>query len=292
MVWEAETGRELLRLPHTADVLSAQFSTDGQRIVTTSLDGAARLWDANTGQSLTEPLRHGGTLWHARFSGDGLHLATASDDKTARLWDTIMGMPLGDPLPHSREVFFTQFSPNGQWLLTASRDQKVRVWETPLASGPAPSWLGELGEALAGLRMKERKETETVSIAALLRIKRELAGNSGADPYGRFAHWFFADRSTRAISPNSPVTVPTCVRQRIEENTLDSLQEAVRLAPTNGTALARLAVQVLAQDPARNPRQAGEADFYSRRALDLQPDDDTVRTIRAEILQRLHPAVK
>ena len=35
----------------------------------------------------------------------------------------------------------------------------------------------------------------------------------------------------------------------------------------------------------QNPRRAGEADFLSRYALKLSPDDPTVKQIRAEFIQ-------
>ena len=73
----------------------------------------------------------------------------------------------------------------------------------------------------------------------------------------------------------------------MRENTLDSLQEAVRLAPTNGLAFARLAKQVLGQSEKDNPRRVGEADFFSRYAVKLAPQDAEVAKIRAEIAAQL-----
>ena len=69
--------------------------------------------------------------------------------------------------------------------------------------------------------------------------------------------------------------------RRIEENTLESLQEAVQLSPTNGLAFAQLARKVLEQ--VDNPRRVGEAVFYSRRAVELSPNDAEVLRIRDEI---------
>ena len=37
---------------------SAQFSPDGQRVVTASEDKTARLWDAATGKAIGEPMKH------------------------------------------------------------------------------------------------------------------------------------------------------------------------------------------------------------------------------------------
>ena len=77
--------------------------------------------------------------------------------------------------------------------------------------------------------------------------------------------------------------MPEYIRRRIQENTLESLQEASRLSPTNGLALARLARKVLEQDAKDNPRRVGEADFFSRRAVALSPNDAEVLRIRDEI---------
>ena len=46
---------------HEDSVASAAFSPDGKRIVTASADNTARLWDAETGKPIGEPLKgHGG----------------------------------------------------------------------------------------------------------------------------------------------------------------------------------------------------------------------------------------
>ena len=37
---------------------SAQFSPDGQRVVTASWDNTARVWDAATGKPMAEPMKH------------------------------------------------------------------------------------------------------------------------------------------------------------------------------------------------------------------------------------------
>jgi WD40 repeat protein len=71
---------------HTDGVQSAAFSPDGKRIVTTSRDNTVRLWDAESGKQIGEPLTgHTDGVRSAAFSPDGKRIVTASDDKTARL---------------------------------------------------------------------------------------------------------------------------------------------------------------------------------------------------------------
>jgi WD40 repeat protein len=63
----------------------AAFSKDGTRIVTASVDGIARLWDAD-GRMLAAFGGHGGSVAAAALSADGLSLVTAGDDGTARIY--------------------------------------------------------------------------------------------------------------------------------------------------------------------------------------------------------------
>lgn len=82
------TGKPLAEpLLHKWVVISAQFSPDSRRVVTASLDGTARVWDAQTGRPLTEWLRHEDWVAYAEFSPNGTRVLTASSDGTARIWE-------------------------------------------------------------------------------------------------------------------------------------------------------------------------------------------------------------
>jgi WD40 repeat protein len=95
---------------HSKIVTSAEFSPDGQQVVTSSYDGTARVWDAATGRQLTA-LSHPGAVYTATFSPDGHRVLTAADDRTARIWDVdvpAIEIQIGwakaaqfDPLPHA-----------------------------------------------------------------------------------------------------------------------------------------------------------------------------------------------
>jgi hypothetical protein len=192
-----------------------------------------------------------------------------------------------EPLYHDAEVLSAAFSPLGQQIVTASHDKTARVWEVPTVPVPVPEWLPSLTEGIAEKRFNDQGILEAVPMVELQTLKRRVTESSASDVWTRWAKWFFADPATRTISPFSDTTVREYVRRRIEEDTFASLQEAVRLSPTNGLAFARLAFRVLEQDDKENPRRVGEADFYSRYAVRLAPNDQEVLKIRAEIQEKV-----
>ncbi len=285
-VWEARTGLPLTEpLRHDDVVDYAQFSPDGLKVVTASSDRTARVWDARTGHALTEPLRHEASVRYAQFSPDGKRIVTASMDRTARVWDTGTGLPLTEPLNHNTEVLHVQFSPDGQRIVTASLGGIARLWDVPAVQLPIPDWMLELAETVAGVRINDREVSEAIPVTEVLRLKSAMVNRPATNTPSRWVRWFFADRTTRTISPNSFVTVSHYIGQCIQANTPQDLMEAVQISPTNGLASARLARIRLDESQAQNPRASSEADFFMRRALELSPDEPEVWVAQAEVLR-------
>jgi eukaryotic-like serine/threonine-protein kinase len=108
--------------------LRARFSPDGKQIVTVS-SRTVRIWDAQTGQSLTEPMKHDGADIHADFSPNGEQVVTFSGDFTARVWDARTGQPVTGPLKHDKAILSAEFSLDGKRIVTASEDNRARVWD-------------------------------------------------------------------------------------------------------------------------------------------------------------------
>lgn len=115
---------------YPGSVVTAIFSPDGQRVVTASEDGTARLWNAFDGGPIGEPMRHDAEVLWAEFSRDGQRVVTASVDGTARIWAADTGRLAAPPLRHEDIVHHATFSPDGQKVITASRDKTVRVWSS------------------------------------------------------------------------------------------------------------------------------------------------------------------
>ncbi|QDV47461.1 Serine/threonine-protein kinase PknB [Stieleria neptunia] len=107
-----------IRHPHGAELRAARLSPDGRRIVTTSYDATARLWDSRTSKQVLPALQHEGVVNWASFRPDGQTLATCSDDKTVRFWNINTGQPEGQPIVHDERVLRVHFNRDGRYLLT------------------------------------------------------------------------------------------------------------------------------------------------------------------------------
>jgi WD40 repeat protein len=108
---------------HTADINSVAFSPDGRFLVTASVDGTARVWDAATGASLGELRGHTGSVNSASFSPDGKFIVTAGTDATVRLWDAgrfAFVKMIGGTYP--KPVSSAEYSPDGRFIVAASAE--------------------------------------------------------------------------------------------------------------------------------------------------------------------------
>jgi WD40 repeat protein len=131
------------------------FSPDGQRVVTGSQDGTARVWDGNSGAAVTPPLRHKARVMSVGFSPDSRRVVTAARDSTARLWDAATGEPLSLPLKHEDWLISADFSGDGRRLLTVCENRTVRLWRLPQEDRPTAD-LVLLAELLSARRFDAR----------------------------------------------------------------------------------------------------------------------------------------
>lgn len=291
-VWNMASNTWRFRLlRHEEGIPCVRFSPDGKWIVTAGRDEVVQILSAVTGESRYDPLPHGETVLHAEFCGDGKRFLTLTASGILRVWDTESGLPLTEPLrdvpapvlgwtpPNSA----TLFSPDSQRVLAIASDFSARVVGIPIAPEPAPLWLAELTEAIAGQRLTAARQTEQITWEDYLELRNRLASLPGQDFYSRWGRWFFADRNARTISPWSEQTVSDYGKRRLEENTLDSLFEAVRLQPTNAVVLARLGAALSRQKPPGLLEFTGSSALLIRRALQLAPDNPEVQAIARTI---------
>jgi len=213
-LWESGTGQPVGQpLTHLGHVRAVKFSPDGRWVVTASLDKTARVWDARTGEPVTEPLKHPASLHDARFSPDSQRVVTVDLEPVSLIRDAATGHPLFEPLRHEAKVEAVLFLSHGSRLATVGGDRLLRLWDVPSLPMPAPDWLSDLAEAVAGKRFDAQGRSIPVNAGRLVELRRQLGASDATEFYAQWARWFFADRDTRAISPFSRITMPEHARR-------------------------------------------------------------------------------
>ncbi|MCB9883014.1 MAG: WD40 repeat domain-containing protein [Planctomycetes bacterium] len=115
---------------HEGDVRRISFSPDGHKLVSSSYDHTARIWDLRTGALLSTLRGHTWDVSDARFSPDGRRIATSSGDKTVRIWDASSGECLHVLEGHEDYLASVMYSPDGTLLLSFSQQEKTfRTWD-------------------------------------------------------------------------------------------------------------------------------------------------------------------
>jgi hypothetical protein len=115
---------------HNGPVLAVAVAPDGERVVTGSDDGSAKIWNAATGTEVLTLTGHSAGVTAVAISGDGTRIATGSYDQTTRLWDAATGKLLALLRGHTAPVYALGFSPDGARIVTAGADGTLRLWTT------------------------------------------------------------------------------------------------------------------------------------------------------------------
>jgi WD40 repeat protein len=160
-MWDVSTGAAFGKpMPH-AKIRRALFSPEGQLVLTAGRDGAARLWNASSGEQILPDLRHGYTgheaVSAAAFSPNGLRIVTGSADGRAAVWSrhsgTALCLPLGLVDLPSERIDHAEFSPTGDHVVTTSNwINNTGEWRgaahlcdastgTPIRSFPHQHWV-------------------------------------------------------------------------------------------------------------------------------------------------------
>lgn len=127
-IWNVADGSPSKILSHKQSVRYADYSPDGQLIVSTSDDGLVQVWDAKTGEKKGKAFSHSDWVYTAAFSADSKLLITASQDKTARVWNALTGEPKTESFKLTGPVRWAAISADGKQALTAS-ESAAQLWD-------------------------------------------------------------------------------------------------------------------------------------------------------------------
>ena len=127
----AERGPEVrvVSLGHTDSVRSVAWSPDGRRALSGSLDNTVRVWEVESGRTLSVLEGHTDRVWSVAWSPDGRRALSGSYDHTVRVWEVESGRTLGVLEGHSNSVFSVAWSPDGRRAYSASANGVMRIWD-------------------------------------------------------------------------------------------------------------------------------------------------------------------
>ena len=101
---------------HTDGITCTSYSPNGRQIISGSNDNTIRVWDAETGVVIGEPIKgHTDIVTSVAYSPNGRHIISGSDDRTIRIWDAENSAAVGKPLEgHTSGVQSVAYSPDGR----------------------------------------------------------------------------------------------------------------------------------------------------------------------------------
>jgi RNA polymerase sigma factor (sigma-70 family) len=132
--WDVATAREVRRLHHAQNVISALAITpDGKRLAA-GQGQIVDLWDIASGKMVQHKVTNKGIINQLLFTPDGKTLAVADGTPTMIVWDIANNKKLHELKGHQGDVACMTLSPDGKTLASGSwRDGHIRLWD--LASG-------------------------------------------------------------------------------------------------------------------------------------------------------------
>jgi WD40 repeat protein len=139
-LWDAASGEECVKLPHSGIVLTLAFTPDGTRLISGGdLDGNLLVWDMTTGQ-IQGRVASGQSVRSVAVSPDGSRIAAGSFDQKNGWAMTISDVATGREIGTGEGTPFA-FSADGKWLACRDANEKAIVlWDAqtfrPVASLP------------------------------------------------------------------------------------------------------------------------------------------------------------
>ncbi|XP_057824333.1 transcription initiation factor TFIID subunit 5 isoform X2 [Cryptomeria japonica] len=114
---------------HAGPVYAANFSPEGEYILSASADNTVRLWSSKLNANLVCYKGHNYAVWDVQFSPVGHYFVSASHDRTARVWSMDRIHPLRIMAGHLSDVDCVQWHANCNYIATGSSDKTVRLWD-------------------------------------------------------------------------------------------------------------------------------------------------------------------
>jgi WD40 repeat protein len=130
------------------------FSPGSGYVATTSSDGTARIWRADTGRLVSQLKSTSHVTSQAQFAadanGDITHVVTGTSSGFATVWNAIAGTQVATLAGDSGSVIPAGFSPDGSQVLTSSSDGYARIWDDGVVAPQSQTAPAAIRAAAAG----------------------------------------------------------------------------------------------------------------------------------------------
>ena len=136
---------------------------------------------------------HDATVNCVRFSPDSLRVVTSTAKPTrVRIWDVETGAPLSDWIMPDDPVAAVRFPADGCWIITWDGRDGRNGWKWPIhpVTAPAPVWLPELAEGIAGIRYTANGVQEAVAQDVFAKLQLTLLHSSKTNALAAWASEF------------------------------------------------------------------------------------------------------
>ena len=160
------------------------FDSSSKLVATAGGDRVSRVWDANTGEQISNFALHTNWVWSAAFNSDSnLVVTTGSKDGTAKVWEARTGRELLVLPGHQRFAESAAFSPNDKFVLTIDDDGIAKVWDLNIGRPAKPSEQAYLENVT---RTEERTQiTNTLQASARQRLLQSSTEKWNAGVFSR-----------------------------------------------------------------------------------------------------------
>ncbi|XP_030764890.1 WD repeat, SAM and U-box domain-containing protein 1-like isoform X2 [Sitophilus oryzae] len=113
---------------HTYAINYVEFSKDGSRLASSSLDGCTFIWDPEVGEKLSSIPKNSLSIKVCRFSPNGKFIVTGGDDEKAVIWDVETMNRVSVLEGHLDTITSACISPDNKMIVTASCNSDFRMW--------------------------------------------------------------------------------------------------------------------------------------------------------------------
>jgi WD40 repeat protein len=134
---------------HTGDIVCLDAARSGNRVVSGSTDGTARVWNLSTGASLLT-FNVGKPLTCVALSPSGTLMAAGSPDGKVRIWETLLGGLVDVVAENTSTVTSIAFCPKGLMIIAGSLDGTVRLYAISRTSNATP--ISDISSHLGGCK--------------------------------------------------------------------------------------------------------------------------------------------